>query len=107
MRNKGSNTHFQHGLTLIELMVAMAIFSILMLGVSNVFTANKRNYAIQEQLARLQENSRFAFSVMTQDLRNAGFAGCNPDINSLLNPAGAGFSTALSVFGDRLNREGS
>ena len=73
------------GLTLVELMVSLAIFSVLMLGLGTMFSANKRNYAVQEEFARLQENGRFGFSFMAQDMRQAGYSGCNPSVNVLLN----------------------
>jgi type IV pilus assembly protein PilW len=50
----------QHGLSLIELMVALSIGAFLMLGIVTVFLANKDSSALENSLARLQENGRFA-----------------------------------------------
>ena len=86
------------GLTLVELMVSLAIFAVLMLGLGTMFSANKRNYAVQEEFARLQENARFSFSFMAQDIRQAGYSGCNPSINILLDTADAAYSPALFDF---------
>jgi type IV pilus assembly protein PilW len=66
----------QKGLTMVELMVALVLSSLLTLGVIQVFIANKTSYRLQEAQARLQENARFALSVISNELRNAGHLGC-------------------------------
>ena len=48
----------QTGMTLIELLIALSIASILMFGVGTVYVSSKRGYNIQDNLARQQENSR-------------------------------------------------
>ena len=63
----------QHGVTLVELMLALAIASILMLGVSSVYVSSKRGYNIQDNLSRQQENTRFSLDVLMKDLRMAGY----------------------------------
>lgn len=66
----------QRGITLIELMVAMAVSSVIMLGVSNIYFSSKKSYVIHDEFARLQENSRYAFDVLASDIRHAGYKGC-------------------------------
>lgn len=89
----------QTGLTLIELMVALAVSAILIIGVITVFVNSKRTYLVNEQVAALQENMRFATHFLTQDVRGAGYAGCNPaNIKNLLNPAGSGYTNTLFNF---------
>ena len=63
----------QIGMTLIELMIALTIASILMFGVGTVYVSSKRGYNIQDNLARQQENSRFSLDVLMRDLRMAGY----------------------------------
>jgi type IV pilus assembly protein PilW len=41
-----------------------------------IFLASKESYRMQEGLARLQENARFALGRLSQELQQAGFAGC-------------------------------
>ncbi|MBI1422903.1 MAG: prepilin-type N-terminal cleavage/methylation domain-containing protein [Gammaproteobacteria bacterium] len=67
--------HFanQTGVTLVELMIALAISAILMLGVSSIYVSSKRGYKIQDNLSRQQENSRFSLEVLMRDLRMAGY----------------------------------
>jgi type IV pilus assembly protein PilW len=67
------HTNFQTGMTLIELMLALAISSILMLGVASVYVSSKRGYNIGDNLSRQQENSRFSLELLVHDLRMAGY----------------------------------
>lgn len=50
----------QRGLTLMEVMVAITISLILLAGVMQIFLGSRQTYRMQDGLARLQENGRFA-----------------------------------------------
>ncbi len=63
----------QRGLTLVELMIAMAIGILMLLGVSLLFTQNKQSYRQNEEIARIQENARFAIEELSRDISMAGF----------------------------------
>lgn len=67
------------GVSLIELMVAMAIGSLLLLGLVQVFSASRAAYATSEGVARVQENARFAIDYLQRDIRMAGHFGCVND----------------------------
>lgn len=67
----------QHGLSLIELMVAILIGTILMAGFLNVYLGQRANYMMQEGVSRVQENARIAQYLLDQDLRMSGMIGCN------------------------------
>lgn len=73
------------GLSLVELMVALAIGLIVLAAVSTVFVNSKSSYTTQESSARLQENARFALQFIARDLRMAGYFGCFDDIESIHN----------------------
>lgn len=73
----------QHGFTLIELMVAMVISMVLMLGVINVFVAGKTSYNLQSGMGRLQENGRYAMDILAQNIGMAGFTTGLSPINKL------------------------
>jgi len=75
----------QKGLTLIELMVAMMIGLLILLGISGMFMANKRTYTEQESMARLQENARFAIGMLIKDIHMTGYIGCSHDMEDLVN----------------------
>lgn len=66
----------QRGVSLVELMVALAIGLFLVLGLVQIFSATRLAFAANEGLARVQENGRFALSFMRDDLRMAGHMGC-------------------------------
>lgn len=65
----------QHGITLIELLVALAVGSILILGSLNLVSHARGTFAANEAIARLQDNARFALDVLESDLLLAGYAG--------------------------------
>ncbi len=88
----------QKGVTLIELMIALVISSLVMVGVVTVYSSSKRSYVIQEEYARLQENARYAIDALTRDIRQAGYAGCNPKVNNLLDDTDSSYSPALFNF---------
>lgn len=67
------------GVSLIELMIAIAIGSLLLLGLVQVFSASRAAYNTSEGLARVQENGRFAIDYLQRDLRMAGHFGCVND----------------------------
>jgi type IV pilus assembly protein PilW len=67
----------QGGLSLIELMVAMVISLFLLAGVIQIFIGSKKSYRVNEGVSRLQENARYAFDRIAQDLNASGYMGCN------------------------------
>ncbi|TDJ68605.1 MAG: prepilin-type N-terminal cleavage/methylation domain-containing protein, partial [Proteobacteria bacterium] len=64
------------GFTLVELMVAMTIGLIILGAVGQIFATSSGTYALEEGLARLQENGRFAMNFVVKDIRMAGYTGC-------------------------------
>ena len=69
----------QAGLSLIELMVALAISSLLILGVTQIYIDNKRSYAFQQNQSENQEAGRYTLLVLQQELAKAGYRR-RPDI---------------------------
>ena len=65
----------QAGLSLVELMIAMTLGILLMLGVTQVFLSSKATYISNQQLSQIQESGRFAMEFLTRDIRNAGYKG--------------------------------
>lgn len=63
------------GLSLVELMVALAIGTFLLAGAVTVFGKTRDLYRTNEQAARLQEVARFAVSTIESDLRMASYWG--------------------------------
>ncbi|MDD2724765.1 MAG: PilW family protein [Methylovulum sp.] len=96
----------QTGLTLIEIMVAMLIGLFLLGGVLQVFVGSKQTNRMLEALSRIQENGRYAMGFLNNDIRMAGFLGCDSGIpltNKLNLPAPPGdflyrFDRAIDGF---------
>ena len=65
----------QQGLSLVELMVALAIGTFLLAGTISVFGKTRDLYRTNEAAARLQETARYAMSTLEADLRMANFWG--------------------------------
>jgi type IV pilus assembly protein PilW len=97
--------HFtrQSGLTLIELMVGLALGVLLLFGVGLLFSQNKQSYLQNEQLARLQEDARFAIDELSRDISMAGFMAEITDSNVLAVGISAGQQTALVTGVDCVN----
>jgi type IV pilus assembly protein PilW len=67
--------HRQRGMSLIELLVAMTIGVVLIFGAAQVYMDSSKTYGINESTARLQENARYALSVLEPDIRMANYWG--------------------------------
>ena len=67
----------QRGVTLIELMVAMVLGLLVAGGIVTVFSSTSSSNKAQTQLARLQEEGRFAIAKLTEDLRMANGLYCS------------------------------
>lgn len=63
----------QVGLSMIELLIALAISSFLILGITQIFIDNKRNYAFQQTQASNLDNGRFATLMLNDFLGKAGY----------------------------------
>jgi len=63
----------QAGLSLVELMVALAISSFLILGVTQIYVDNKRSYLFQQNQSESIEGSRYILLLLQQELAKAGY----------------------------------
>lgn len=61
------------GVTLIELLIALVMSSILIAAIYRVFISQQKTYTVQEQVADMQQNVRVAISRMMSEIRVAGF----------------------------------
>jgi prepilin-type N-terminal cleavage/methylation domain-containing protein len=61
------------GVTLIELLIALVISSILVAGIYRTFIHQQKSYVTQEQVADMQQNVRVAINRMMREIRMAGF----------------------------------
>lgn len=65
----------QGGLSLVELLISILLGLVLIAGVIGVYLESKRNYAAEEEVARIQENGRFTLNLLQRELMMAGFFG--------------------------------
>jgi len=70
MRTFGKNNI---GLTLIELMIAMAISILVMASIYQVFRTHQKAQATQQLVVEMQQNARAALTLMKREIRMAGY----------------------------------
>jgi type IV pilus assembly protein PilW len=101
----------QSGMTLVEVLVALAIGSFLMIGAVQVYNQSRQAFVINESIARVQETAQFAMDTLESDLRMASNWGmhsrgvavegraliADPNPNALPAPAGCGADWALDL----------
>jgi len=75
-------TRDERGLTLLEMMIALVVFSIVLAGALAFLRAQGRSFTLGSQRVTMLQNARFAFDLLDKDLRTAG-AGA-PDIQPQL-----------------------
>ncbi|MBV6412459.1 MAG: prepilin-type N-terminal cleavage/methylation domain-containing protein [Xanthomonadales bacterium] len=95
----------QRGFTLVELMIAMAIGLIATIGIVSLFGGTSRTNQLQEGLARLQENGRYAAMRIEDDLRMASALYCSTTSGNRLEGAVAPMWSDLTpwVYAENLN----
>ena len=65
--------HDSRGMSLVELMLVMAILSVVMLAVMSLYVPAYQSTVAQTQVSDVQSNLRLALKTMTRDLLLAGF----------------------------------
>ena len=77
------------GLSLIELMVALTIGALLLAGAVSVYMQSRNTYRTNDTASRMQEIGRYAFDVISPDVRLAGYWGLTNRPDSFSNGAAA------------------
>lgn len=81
-------THFrrspsrQRGIGIIELMVALLLGLLVVGGILSIYLSNRLAYRTHQNLARMQENARFAFEFLMRDIREAGAVPCGSRVTA-------------------------
>ncbi|HNC77406.1 MAG TPA: prepilin-type N-terminal cleavage/methylation domain-containing protein, partial [Pseudomonadales bacterium] len=75
----------QTGLSLVELLVTLTLSLLLLAGLTRIVIGGKESQKTQNALASLQESGRHLLQSLGDEARMAGYAGCSPIINNLLN----------------------
>ena len=101
----------QIGITLVELLVALAVGSFLMIGAMQIFSQSRQAFIINESIADVQDTAQFALDTIENDLRMANNWGrssrsqliegrsvpSDPNPNNLPAPTDCGASWALDL----------
>jgi len=100
---RSSTLRGQAGFTLVELMVAMSIFLLILVGIFQVFDPSHRAYQTSERKLDVQQNARVAMDTMARQIRMTGYFPENIDTdtaNDLSNRIQAASESALAIAGD-------
>ncbi|MFZ6690705.1 PilW family protein [Undibacterium sp. SXout20W] len=79
----------QTGFTLVELMIAITVTLVLVAGIVGMIAGLTRSFSTQDALTQIQENERFAISVLDSTIRNTGYF---PGAENFTTPAGVTFT---------------
>lgn len=87
------------GLTLVELMIALVIGSTVIAAALGLYAHGRAIYRVSEQVARLQEQARFALSIIEPDIELAGYYGFtnSPDAIRLVSGPSAEVTLATAA----------
>lgn len=115
MRNVNFPNKSCHGMSLVELLLVMAILSVVMLAVTSLYIPAQRATVVQTQVTDVQANLRLAMNRMSRDLLTAGFlitgqpivfdSGTDNDPRDFTirtRIVGDGFGRVRRVFGNEL-----
>ncbi|MFP6809273.1 MAG: PilW family protein [Pseudomonadales bacterium] len=75
----------QRGLSLIEVMIALALGSVITVGVVQLFVANSETHRLMMGQSRMQESARFSLDFIGRSIRQAGYRGCFSSNDDLPN----------------------
>lgn len=97
----------QLGISLIELMIAMALGLFLILGATQIYIDNQKSYAFQQSQSENQEGSRYSLLFLQQELVKAGYRR-RPDesiesVFPVATSSGCTFSAGETVKQDSAN----
>ena len=64
------------GFTIVELMVSLLLSIIVVGGTVGIYLNNQESFRVTQDIGKIQENGRFAFELMTREIREAGSNPC-------------------------------
>ena len=93
----------QAGFTIVEVLVALSIFLLILMGIMQVFEPSNTAYQSSQRKLNAQQNGRVAMDVMVRQIRMAGYFPENIDTNNgndQQNSVEVATNAALAVAGD-------
>ncbi len=89
----------QQGISLVELLIALTLSSLLMLGVMRMFMDSSRSNASDSALAQVQDSARIAMEMIKRDVRMAGYRGSCVSADAEITPGSLVDFSSQSVIG--------
>lgn len=100
---KPINKNKQGGLSLIELLISMLLGAVVLAGIFQAFISTKNSSKVLQAKAEIQQNARFAFSVITSIVQEAGNFGCQTSnslsTNTIVNTTDNTFKPSRAIEG--------
>jgi prepilin-type N-terminal cleavage/methylation domain-containing protein len=94
------------GFSLLELLVSLALLSMVMGGVAGLLVQNSKINRAEQMSAEIQSNARSCLSMIVQTLRSAGWDPRNAGFSAVaLDPSPTNSNNYIEVFAD-LNEDG-
>jgi len=91
----------RRGMTLVELLLVMAIMSVVTLALMSLYIPTYQSAAAQTQVSDVQDNLRLALKVMTRDILHAGFL---VPVDPITSNDESGFSIRTRIVGNDFAR---
>ena len=91
----------QRGVSLVELMIALAIAAVVIYGVNEFTVSQQESYSRQEKIQDVQQSVRAAMMLMSKEIRQAGYdpeVDCLPDANTNSVADGLSATSASSTI---------
>lgn len=90
----------KNGVTLIELLIALVISSLLIAALYRTFIGQQKTYTVQEQVVDMQQNVRVAINRMMGEIRMAGFG----NVSDFIDGSGGvnGFTQVITPSADTI-----
>lgn len=98
-------TKKQSGFSLVELMIALLLGTLIIAAAGGIFIANRQTFRSTDNLGRVQEGMRTAFELMARDIREAAGNPCSnavPLANVINNPTSRWW-TSMQNWGGGIN----
>lgn len=76
--NQKKSFVFRKGMSFVEAILSIFIFSLIMLAVTTIFTGSFKGYKKSEKMAKNIENAQYAMNLMAKTLRTSSILDCSP-----------------------------
>ncbi|MCF8113570.1 MAG: prepilin-type N-terminal cleavage/methylation domain-containing protein [Desulfotignum sp.] len=87
---------FDQGFSLIEIMVALALISVVTAGIFISYSGQQKSELNQTQMVEMQQNIRAAIYLISRELRMAGYDPLRADIPGIVNPGDGSAGSPLT-----------